>query len=57
MPRRLHEMLGDPDRERAARVAEEMLRQVKLDLASLEEAYRRGPGPRATGAEEARGTR
>ncbi|GBC86238.1 hypothetical protein HRbin12_00224 [bacterium HR12] len=43
VPRRLHEMLGDPDPTRAGRVAEEMLRQVKLDLARLEEAYRAAP--------------
>jgi predicted 3-demethylubiquinone-9 3-methyltransferase (glyoxalase superfamily) len=40
VPRRLHEMLDDPDPERARRVAEEMLRQVKFDLAKLEAAYR-----------------
>lgn len=57
VPRRLHEMLGDPDRERAARVAEEMLRQVKLDLARLEEAYQSGPEPGGIGAGEPPGTR
>lgn len=40
VPRRLYEMMGDADPLRARRVAEEVLRQVKLDLALLEEAYR-----------------
>lgn len=40
VPRRLHEMMGNPDPARARRVAEEMLGQVKLDLALLERAYR-----------------
>ena len=39
-PRRLHEMLEDPDQARARRVAEEMLRQMKFDLERLEAAYR-----------------
>ena len=38
MPRRLLELIGGPDRERAARVAAAMLGMVKLDLAALEAA-------------------
>jgi predicted 3-demethylubiquinone-9 3-methyltransferase (glyoxalase superfamily) len=38
-PRRLHQMLEDPDPGRAGRVAAEMLKQVKFDLATLEAAY------------------
>ncbi|MDX2307422.1 MAG: VOC family protein [Hyphomicrobium sp.] len=38
-PRRLGEMIGDADRERAARVTMAMLAMVKLDLAALEAAY------------------
>jgi len=36
--RRLGEMLADPDRERAARVAKAMLGMVKMDVAALERA-------------------
>jgi predicted 3-demethylubiquinone-9 3-methyltransferase (glyoxalase superfamily) len=39
VPRVLGEMMKDPDRKRARRVAEAMLRMVKLDIAGLEEAY------------------
>jgi predicted 3-demethylubiquinone-9 3-methyltransferase (glyoxalase superfamily) len=38
-PRALSEMLADPDRDRARRVAEAMLKMVKLDLAALKKAY------------------
>jgi predicted 3-demethylubiquinone-9 3-methyltransferase (glyoxalase superfamily) len=36
----LGEMMTDPDRQKAGRVAEEMLRQVKIDISKLEAAYR-----------------
>jgi predicted 3-demethylubiquinone-9 3-methyltransferase (glyoxalase superfamily) len=39
-PTRLLEMMADPDPAKAKRVAEEMMKQVKLDLAKLEAAYR-----------------
>jgi hypothetical protein len=35
----LGEMMRDPDRGRAKRVAEAMLQMVKLDIAGLKEAY------------------
>jgi predicted 3-demethylubiquinone-9 3-methyltransferase (glyoxalase superfamily) len=38
-PRQLGEMMADPDRERARRVAEAMMKMVKLDLAALRRAY------------------
>ncbi|HEY8554108.1 MAG TPA: VOC family protein [Burkholderiales bacterium] len=38
-PTVLGEMIADPDRTRARRVAEEMLRQVKLDIAKLQAAF------------------
>ena len=38
VPRRLGELMADPDRARAARVATAMLGVVKLDLATLEAA-------------------
>jgi predicted 3-demethylubiquinone-9 3-methyltransferase (glyoxalase superfamily) len=41
-PVALGRMMADPDKARAKRVAEEMLRQVKLDLGKLEAAYRGG---------------
>ena len=37
-PRRLGELMGDPVRARAGRVAEAMLKMVKLDIAGLEAA-------------------
>ncbi|MBR0651459.1 VOC family protein [Roseomonas terrae] len=37
-PKRLGELMNDPDRARAKRVAEAMLTMVKLDLAALEKA-------------------
>lgn len=39
-PRRLPELLADPDRARAKRVMEAMVTMVKIDLAALEAAAR-----------------
>jgi predicted 3-demethylubiquinone-9 3-methyltransferase (glyoxalase superfamily) len=39
-PTALGDMMRDPDRTKAQRVAEEMLKQVKLDVAKLEAAFR-----------------
>ena len=39
-PKRLLELMSDPDREKAKRVAEAMLKMVKLDIAALEAAAR-----------------
>jgi predicted 3-demethylubiquinone-9 3-methyltransferase (glyoxalase superfamily) len=39
VPTVLDEMMADGDRARAKRVTEEMLRQVKLDVAKLEAAF------------------
>jgi len=41
-PRRLGELIGDPDRAKARRVVEAMLKMVKLDIAGLEAAARGG---------------
>jgi predicted 3-demethylubiquinone-9 3-methyltransferase (glyoxalase superfamily) len=38
VPRRLPELLGDPDPARAQRAMDAMLRMVKLDIAALERA-------------------
>lgn len=38
IPRRLHELLADPDPARAKRALDEMMRQVKIDVAALERA-------------------
>jgi predicted 3-demethylubiquinone-9 3-methyltransferase (glyoxalase superfamily) len=38
-PTRLGEMMTDPDRAKAKRAADEMLQQVKFDLAKLEAAF------------------
>jgi predicted 3-demethylubiquinone-9 3-methyltransferase (glyoxalase superfamily) len=38
VPRRLGELMSGPDRERARRVAEAMLKMVKFDIAGLEAA-------------------
>jgi predicted 3-demethylubiquinone-9 3-methyltransferase (glyoxalase superfamily) len=38
-PKVLGEMMRDPDRTRAKRVAEAMLKMVKLDIATLERAH------------------
>jgi len=40
VPTALGEMMADPDKMKARRVAEEMLKQVKIDLPKLEAAYR-----------------
>lgn len=39
-PKRLGELIGDPDRAKAKRVTEAMLKMVKLDIAALEAAAR-----------------
>ena len=39
-PRRMGEMMRDPDRKKAARAATAMLGMIKFDLAALEKAYR-----------------
>jgi predicted 3-demethylubiquinone-9 3-methyltransferase (glyoxalase superfamily) len=39
-PRRLGELMGDPDRAKAQRVAEAMLTMTKFDIAALEAAAR-----------------
>jgi predicted 3-demethylubiquinone-9 3-methyltransferase (glyoxalase superfamily) len=38
VPRRLHELLGDANPDRARRALEAMLRMCKLDIAELEHA-------------------
>ena len=40
VPKRLGELMMDPDRAKAKRVAEAMLKMVKLDIAGLEAAAR-----------------
>jgi predicted 3-demethylubiquinone-9 3-methyltransferase (glyoxalase superfamily) len=40
VPRRLGELMGDPDRERAERVRQAMFKMSKLVVADLEAAYR-----------------
>lgn len=40
VPTALGEMITDPDTAKARRVAEEMLKQVKFDIAKLEAAFR-----------------
>ena len=42
LPKILGEMMKDPDRARAKRVAEAMLKMVKLDIAGLQQAYHGG---------------
>jgi predicted 3-demethylubiquinone-9 3-methyltransferase (glyoxalase superfamily) len=39
VPTLLDRMIADPDRTKAARVAEKMLKMVKLDIAALKAAY------------------
>jgi predicted 3-demethylubiquinone-9 3-methyltransferase (glyoxalase superfamily) len=39
-PAVLEEMIRDPDRERSKRASDAMLQMVKLDIATLEKAYR-----------------
>ncbi len=38
-PKRLNEMMADPDREAARRAAEAMMEMVKLDIAELERVF------------------
>jgi predicted 3-demethylubiquinone-9 3-methyltransferase (glyoxalase superfamily) len=40
VPTVLGDMITDPDRAKAKRVTEAMLKQVKIDIAKLEAAYR-----------------
>ncbi|HJW41058.1 MAG TPA: VOC family protein [Rhizomicrobium sp.] len=42
VPKGYEAMMRDPDRARAKRVAEAMLKMVKFDIAALERAYRGG---------------
>ena len=42
IPRVLKELLGDPDREKAARVMKAMLQMKKIDIAALQRAYDEG---------------
>jgi predicted 3-demethylubiquinone-9 3-methyltransferase (glyoxalase superfamily) len=42
VPKRLGELMGDPDRAKARRVTEAMLGMVKLDIAALEAAAHAG---------------
>jgi predicted 3-demethylubiquinone-9 3-methyltransferase (glyoxalase superfamily) len=39
VPRRLGELMGDPDGEKAARVSQAMLQMKKIDIAGLEKAH------------------
>lgn len=45
IPARLMELMGDPDPEKAGRVAQAMLGMVKIDIAGLEAAYAGEPAP------------
>jgi predicted 3-demethylubiquinone-9 3-methyltransferase (glyoxalase superfamily) len=40
VPSRLHELMADPDREKARRVTDAMFKMVKIDVRKLEEAAR-----------------
>jgi predicted 3-demethylubiquinone-9 3-methyltransferase (glyoxalase superfamily) len=40
IPSALPKLLGDPDRDKANRVMQAMLKMVKIDVAKLEEAAR-----------------
>lgn len=42
IPTALGELLGDPDREKAGRVMQAMLRMTKIDIQGLREAYEHG---------------
>jgi predicted 3-demethylubiquinone-9 3-methyltransferase (glyoxalase superfamily) len=44
VPRQLGEMLGDPDRARAGRAMEAMLKMNKIDVAALRRAFEGEPG-------------
>jgi predicted 3-demethylubiquinone-9 3-methyltransferase (glyoxalase superfamily) len=39
VPKRLQELMADPDREKGKRVMQAMMRMVKLDVAELQRAY------------------
>ena len=39
VPKRLNELVGDSDKEKAGRVTQAMLQMKKIDIAKLEEAY------------------
>ena len=39
VPRRLSELIADPDREKASRVMNAMLQMGKIEIAGLQEAY------------------
>ena len=41
VPTAIFDMMADPDRKRAKRVADAMLKMVKFDLATLQEAYKK----------------
>ena len=41
VPTAIFDMMADPDRKRAKRVADAMLKMVKFDVAALEAAYKR----------------
>jgi predicted 3-demethylubiquinone-9 3-methyltransferase (glyoxalase superfamily) len=47
VPRVLAEMMADPDREKAKRAADAMLKMVKIDIAALQAAYAGDTGARA----------
>lgn len=38
MPRRLIEIMNDPDADKARRATEAMLKQIKIDIAEIERA-------------------
>ena len=40
VPARMEEMMADPDKARSKRVTDAMLQMIKLDIATLERAYR-----------------
>ncbi len=39
VPRRLAELMGDPDRDAARRATEAMMTQIKIDIAAIERAF------------------
>lgn len=41
LPKALGDMMADPDRKRAKRVADAMLKMVKFDVATLQAAYKK----------------
>jgi predicted 3-demethylubiquinone-9 3-methyltransferase (glyoxalase superfamily) len=48
VPRQLGELLGNPDRERAGRAMEAMLRMTRIDIAALRRAFDAEGGQRAS---------